>query len=230
VTDLSAVNRTVTLPNRRITADYVVEALRDAIQSGRLDDGAVLTQVAVAEHFGISRPPVREAMRQLRAEGLIESQAHQAAVVRGIPLARIAELYDYRALVEGHLVLRATPSVTPALLDELWGIEEEMRVGRDRRAWLALNARLHFTLLRAAGDPTGLELVGQLQARVERYAHLWSGWAGHHQPAEHEQILECVAAGDADGARVAIEEHIRNRGARLVELGAAARRARGEAA
>jgi DNA-binding GntR family transcriptional regulator len=222
-TDLSAVKRDPSLQGRRITADYVADGLREAIQSGRLADGAVLNQAAIAEHFGVSRVPVREAMRQLLAEGLIETEAHHIAVVRGIPLERIGELYDYRALIEGYLTERATLNIRPEQLKDLRAKEKAMRKVADHSKWLRLNSEFHQMINRAAGDETGLELVAQLRSRVERYVRMWSDGEGIHRPAEagkeHVRILDCIAAGDAAGARQAVEEHIRHTGERLVAYG-----------
>jgi DNA-binding GntR family transcriptional regulator len=221
--DLSAVKRDPRLQGRRITADYVADGLREAIQSGRLADGAVLNQAAIAEHFGVSRVPVREAMRQLLAEGLIEWEAHHIAVVRATPLERIRELYDYRALIEGYITERATPNLSGAQIKELRAQERAMRKTADHSKWLLLNSEFHDAILAAAGDETGLELAGQLRARVERYVRMWIGGEGIHRPVEagkeHAKILQCIAAGDAAGARAAVERHIRHTGERLVAYG-----------
>src|SRR4051812_19252575 len=158
-TDLSGIKRDPTLSGRRITADYVADDLREAIQSGALEDGAVLNQAALAAHFGVSRVPVREAMRQLQAEGLIDAEAHQLAVVRGLSLERIGEIYDNRALLEGYLTLRAVPRLTDASIQELRAAEHVMRPVSDHGEWLRLNAAFHRIILRAAHDETALELV-----------------------------------------------------------------------
>jgi DNA-binding GntR family transcriptional regulator len=228
-TDLSAVKRDPSLQGRRITADYVADGLREAIQSGRLADGAVLNQAAIAEHFGVSRVPVREAMRQLLAEGLIESEAHHIAVVRSTPLARIQELYDYRALIEGYLTERAVPHLKPAQIKDLRAKEKAMRKVTDHSRWLRLNSEFHHGILAAADDETGLELVEQLRSRVERYVRMWSSGEGIHRPdeagKEHVKILDCIAAGDAAGAREAVEQHVRHTGERLVSYGESIRQA-----
>src|SRR5262245_58954508 len=126
-TDLSGVNRTEGLELRRITADLVAESLREAIQSGALADGAELNQAALAAHFGVSRVPVREAMRELQAEGLIDSQAHRRAVVRGLSIDRLLETYEVRAVIEGYLVELATERISATRLKELRALDREMR-------------------------------------------------------------------------------------------------------
>jgi DNA-binding GntR family transcriptional regulator len=227
--DLSGIKPDPKLAGRRITADYVADDLREAIQSGALEDGAVLNQAALAAHFGVSRVPVREAMRQLQAEGLIDAQAHQLAVVRGLSLERIAEIYDNRALLEGYLTQRAVPRMGQDAVKELRAAEKVMRPVTDHSEWLRLNAAFHDIILREARDETGLELVNQLKSRAQRYVRMWSGGEGVHEPEdagrEHVLIIERIAAGDADGARETVERHIRHTGERLVAYGRSLRAA-----
>jgi DNA-binding GntR family transcriptional regulator len=219
-TDLSGITLVRDLRERRITADLVADALRQAIHRGELADGAELNQAAIAAHFGVSRVPVREAMRELQAEGLIEAQAHRRAVVRSLELDRLVEIYDLRALLEGYVVERATELITPSQLKELRVLERGMRDLEDHAAWLEGNAELHRRLYEPAGMVAACELIEQLRARAERYVRLWSGGAGLHRPVEagreHVAILRLVARGDGPGARRAVEDHVRHTRDRLV--------------
>lgn len=224
-TDLTGIRLQADLSDRRITADYVADALREAIHRGDLADGAVLNQAALAAHFGVSRVPVREAMRQLQAEGLIETRAHRLAVVRGLDLERIVEIYDVRALLEGFVIERAVPHVTPELLGRARAIDEQMRGSADHAHWLELNARFHALLYGPSGAETTIELIEQLRVRGERYVRLWNRGRGLHRPAEageeHETIMALVEVGDAAGARAATERHIRHTRDRLLAQGSA---------
>ena len=213
------------LRDRRITADYLADALREAIHSGDLADGAVLNQAALATHFGVSRVPVREAMRQLQAEGLIDTRAHRLAVVRTLDLERIVEVYDLRGLLEGYLIEKAVPNIDAATLKDLKALEKSMRKVPDHEHWLQLNAELHRRLYEPSGDETTLELIEQLRARAERYVRLWSRGSGIHRPAEagreHAEILRLVGEGDGAGARKAIEQHIAHTRDRVLAHGQA---------
>jgi len=224
-TDLTDVKLQTNLRERRITADYVADSLREAIHRGDLADGAVLNQAAVASHFGVSRVPVREAMRQLQAEGLITMRAHRLAVVRGLSLDRIVEIYDLRSLLEGYVIERAVPNMDAARLKKLSTLEKEMRGVADHPRWLELNARFHQLLYEPSEAETTLELIDQLRARAERYVRLWSKGAGIHRPKEagreHAEILKLVEKGDGPGARRAIEEHVRHTRDRVIERGRA---------
>lgn len=208
------------LRNRRTSSDYIADALREAINGGQLEDGAVLNQVELAEHFGVSRVPVREAIRRLEAEGLVEAAAHRRAVVRGLSLDRIAEVYELRALLEGHLVEQAVPHIDRAGVERLVELNRALRDERDHARWLELNAAFHALLYAPSGAETTLELIEQLRARGERYVRLWSRGSGIHRPAEagaeHAEILRLVEAGDGASARRAIELHIGHTRERLV--------------
>jgi DNA-binding GntR family transcriptional regulator len=208
---------------KRVTADFVADALREAIQSGSLPDGAILNQAALAERFAISRQPVREAMRQLLAEGLVEHRAHYGSVVRGLPVERLYEIYDNRAVLEGWMLERATPRIPAGVIAELRQENQDMTGQQDVGPWLVQNTGFHTRLVEFARDETALELVSQLRSRADRYVRMWSGLDTLHHPHqagdEHEHILDAIAAGDAAGARALLEEHVRSIGRRLVALG-----------
>ncbi|MBS1879552.1 MAG: GntR family transcriptional regulator [Actinobacteria bacterium] len=224
-TDLSALRRDTKLKTRRIAADYVADGLREAIQSGRLADGAVLSQAAIAEHFEVSRVPVREAMRQLLAEGLIQWQAHHVAVVRTLSPERIGELFDHRALLEGYITERAVPLIDAAAISSLRSKNEQMREIADHERWLKANGEFHDVILAVGGDETGFELIEWLRSRSRRYVRMWSGPGELHRPEEagreHDEIVRLIELGDAPGARAAVEAHVRHTGERLVAYGRA---------
>ena len=221
--DLSAIKARGAIQGRKITADYVADALREAIQSGRLPDGAVLNQAAIAEHLGVSRVPVREAMRQLMAEGLIQSKAHHVAVVSSLSLEGIAQVYEYRALLEGHLTEKNVPLITEQAIETMKAKNEEMRTIRSHTRWLRLNRDFHDLILTAGEDEIGLELIEQLRVRSERYVRMWSGGRGIHDPEgvepEHAEMIRAIEARDASAARAAVERHIRHTGERIVAYG-----------
>lgn len=227
-TDLTMLKVDSFEPGRRIAADFVADSIRDAIQSGALADGAILKQAAIADRFDISRVPVREAMRQLLAEGLIELRAHHVAVVRGLTLDRISEIYDNRALIEGYLLERAVPNIPVGVLKQLRVAEQAMRSEHNHHEWLRLNGEFHRTMNQYANDITALELVAQLRSRAERYVRMWGSGSGLHRPDEagdeHVEILNYVAIGDAKEARNTVERHIRTTGERLIAYGRSLRR------
>jgi DNA-binding GntR family transcriptional regulator len=201
------------LRERRTTSDYVADALREAISSGRLADGAVLNQVHVAEQLGVSRVPVREAMRQLEAEGLIDASAHRSPTVRALDRNRVAELFELRGLLEGLLVAAATPRIDAATLDKAADINAQMRKTDDPTVWLGLNREFHTVLYAPAGKIETAEVLDQIRGRAERYVHSTMRKLTQARvrsvTREHAAILKLMRTDDADGAREAVIEHVK---------------------
>jgi DNA-binding GntR family transcriptional regulator len=221
--DLSAIEVDATLTGRRITADYVADAMRRAINEGQLPDGALLNQADLAEHFGVSRVPVREAMRQLQAEGLIDARAHRRALVRGTDLEGLLEVFALRALIEGWLTEQAVRQIDEATIVTARELNESLKDEPDHAKWLTANAEFHSVIYRAARAELGLEILAPLRARSERYTRLWSRGSGIHRPtetyAEHKEILDLIEARDATAARAAVEAHVLHTRQRVVEAG-----------
>src|SRR3954470_22753642 len=97
------------LRERKTITDYLATALRTAIHDGQFADNEELNQVELAEFFGVSRVPIREALRQLQAEGLVQAIAHHRAVVTGLTLPQILEAVEMRAVLEHHLLRKSAP-------------------------------------------------------------------------------------------------------------------------
>lgn len=200
------------LQQRRTAPDHIVSVLREAIYEGALEDGEVLNQVAVAEHFGVSRVPVREAMRQLQAEGLLSVEAHHRPVVRGLTLERVLEIFDLRAMIEGYLVEKAIPHIGAETVRQLAAVIDRMDEPLDHSRWLSLNQEFHQLLYEPSGALTSLELASQLRGRAERYLRMWGEGQGVSRNAEaareHRRILQYVREGDAAAARREVETHV----------------------
>lgn len=211
------------LRDRKTTSDHIADALRTAILTGALPDGAVLNQVATAQHFGVSRVPVREAMRQLQAEGLISAEAHRQPVVRSLSIDAIAEICELRALIEEYLVERAIPHVDEALLLRLGQIEQQMSREMDHhQEWLRLNGEFHSLLYQSSGATTAIELAQGLRGRIGRYLNLWSRGAGVQRSKEagreHRLILELIRNGNVAGAKEQVRKHVMGTLQRIREL------------
>ncbi|WP_104177542.1 GntR family transcriptional regulator [Cryobacterium sp. Y50] len=221
--DLNGISITRVLSDRRITADYIADAIRDAINSGSLGDGAVLNQADLATYFGVSRVPVREAMRQLQAESLIDSRAHQQAVVRGLDIDRLVEVYTLRSVLEGWLIEQAIPNITSQQIEKARELNAELEIEQSHARWLEINAAFHRELYEPSGALITLELLDQLRARAERYARMWSQGTGIHRPAEtcqeHNTILDLVESGAVAEAKDAIQEHVLHTRDRVVHYG-----------
>jgi DNA-binding GntR family transcriptional regulator len=209
---LQALQPTPQMQERRNLSSQVADTLRSAINQGTLADGTALNQVAIAKMLGVSRVPVREAIHRLQAEGLITVRPHHGAVVTGLSVERVSELFEIQALLEEYIAERALPNMDVPFQARLRARAAEMRATADLETWLALNATFHTELNEPSGAPLAIEICQQLRARGQRYLNLWSYGKGIDRPAdanrEHDIILDFIAAGDTAGAVAAIRQHV----------------------
>lgn len=199
---------------RQTITGAAVTELRRRILSGLVAAGEALRQDALAREFGISRIPIREAFRQLAAEGLVTLHPHRGAVVTALSASDIAELFDLRAMLEPDLIRRAVPRLQQGdfLRAEQILVEyaEAIRVG-DLDAWGELNTEYHLALYRAADRHQTLDLVRMLLANTDRYTRVqlaMSEGATARAKAEHAALLDLCRSGDADGAAQLTLEHV----------------------
>lgn len=186
--------------------------LREAILSGEFQDGQDLNQVELAARFGVSRVPVREALRELQAEGLVLARAHHQVVVQGIPTERLNEIFRVRILLERHLLEAAVPRSTAPHLRRLERLFAELVQEREHREWLRKNREFHRALYEPSGAHFIMRLVEQLAVQHERYLLLRSAGQGvprsRDADNEHHAILEAVGEHDVELACALLEIHI----------------------
>lgn len=199
---------------RQTVTGAAVDELRRRILSGSVAAGEALRQDALAREFGISRIPIREAFRQLAAEGLVTLHPHRGAVVTALSASDIAELFDLRAMLEPDLIRRAVPRLRQSdfLRAEkiLAEYAEAIRTG-DVDAWGELNTEYHLALYQAADRSRTLEVVRMLLANTDRYTRVqlaMSEGATARAKEEHAALLELCRSGDADGAAQLTLEHV----------------------
>jgi DNA-binding GntR family transcriptional regulator len=208
--NLSAISVGSALKERHSVADRITNSLRDAIRSGALSDGTELNQVALSEHFGVSRVPVREALRALEAEGWITAPTHYRAFVQGLSEHQIEQIFEARSALELHLIEKAVPNFDATRLADLQKRCTAMGRIRDHDQWLAANRAFHRALLAPAGSPMIIDMIEQLASQPERY--LRSRLAGRDRQeaagAEHKAIVAAVASRDVARARKLLSSHI----------------------
>ncbi len=198
------------LQERRTTSDRVAEALRGAILSGRFRDGEELNQVALAQYFNVSRVPVREALRQLQAEGLVEGRAHRRAVVVGLDRARVREIVEICCLLEAYMLERAAVGMDAGRIARLRSCCDAMERARDVDAWFACNREFHQLLTETAQSPTARALVDQLAGQVERYLRRTGPERAAEAVREHRAVVDALDRGDVIAAKDAVVAHLAN--------------------
>ncbi|MFB9460214.1 GntR family transcriptional regulator [Streptomyces antimycoticus] len=209
----------------RISAHAVCTAIRDDIVSGTYQPGSRLTEELLARRYGVSRVPVREALRTLESEGFVTTRRHAGACVAQPSEREAADVLDIRALLEPLGAARAAQRRTEAHLKVLRGL---VRLGRER----ARHGRLgelrplgdwfHETLAQASGSPSLAAMLVQLRRKTAWvYATVPApqpappGGARRPDPAaraveswaEHGALVDAVARGDADRARALAAAH-----------------------
>lgn len=197
------------LADRQTASDHVADALRQAIIAGQFEDGEELNQVELAQHFNVSRVPIREALRRLQAEGLVSAEAHRRATVIGLNRERAAEIFQIRALLESFMLERAAERLTADDLAALNGLCDVMEKVGDHAQWLELNHRFHHDLLSPGGSPVAMALVERLSGQVERYLRRSGGVRRAEEAGrEHRQILRALKRHDVERAKEVLSRHI----------------------
>jgi DNA-binding GntR family transcriptional regulator len=206
----------------RTVKDALVETLRDEIIRGDLVPGQYLRLEEIAPRFDVSTMPVREALRDLAAEGLVTVFPHRGAMVTQLSADELQDIYDIRVTLEEMATRLAVPFVTKAILTELASLIEQIEnhVG-DVATLVKLNHQFHLTLYAASGRKHLCELIRMLRYRSQHYLHVYTAEVdvGHlpQIPGEHRAILEACKRGDAEQAAALMREHVAEAGRVIVE-------------
>jgi len=186
--------------------ERVLIAMRRAILRGVFEPGSRLRQEELARVFGTSRIPVREALRALEFEGLLESEARRGFTVASLQAEDVDEVYELRTVLEAHAVRLAIPLLTEGDLQELQALFETLRAADSEDEYLATRETFYRRLYSVSGRPRLVGLIIRLHQEVARVLR----WATmEHSITFHEQFLEYICAGDADGAVAHLDEHYR---------------------
>jgi DNA-binding GntR family transcriptional regulator len=184
--------------------DVVLVSVRQAILSGILGPGARLRQEELADVFGTSRIPVREALRALEYEGLVTSVPHRGFTVTALDADDVEEVYDLRILLESEAVRLALPLLTDEDLDDLEKLFRVMQDAGTPDDQLAAREQFYLRLYSVTGRPRLVGLIVRLRAEVARVLR----WATiQHSSSIHEHFFEAVRVGDADRAVAHLAGH-----------------------
>lgn len=202
--------KSVDISKTASAASIIFDALKKAIIEGDLEEGAPLRQDEIAKMFNTSRIPMREAISRLEEHGLVKSQRYKGAVVSGLSAGEAGEIFDYRAILEPHIIRVAVPKMTPKALSEARSFCDAFAVSDDPMEWGDLNRKFHATLYGASGLTFHLEAVESALDRVDRYLRaqlvLSDGMARAND--EHLRIQDACERGDADAAAELTHQHI----------------------
>ncbi len=208
------------IPRQSLTS-AVADKLRDQIIRGEIPEGAQLRQEAIATQYQVSRVPVREALRQLDAEGLISIVPNRGAIVPALSPADIEELFAIRALLEPEVLKRSIPHLTRENFFDAESVlhkyVDELRREDHVSAWGRLNWQFHSILYSRANQPRFMGIIRNVNNSGERYTrlqlYLTHGMARANE--EHHHILELCRKRDVSAACDLLQQHIVHAGESL---------------
>jgi DNA-binding GntR family transcriptional regulator len=190
----------------------IADELRAAIADGVFPPGHRLVHEELADHFGVSRIPLREAIRTLVGEGLLQSPPGQGTFVTALDLAEIDEIYDLRKLVEPSFSEHVVQGGSRADVARLGKMVERMdqieQLGSE--GWSRLNFAFHLDMYRLAGLPMRYEVISRLYHQLEPYSRFYvhTTHALDRVQAEHKAMVAALAEGDAGELSRQIFAHI----------------------
>ncbi|MEU5533920.1 GntR family transcriptional regulator [Streptomyces sp. NPDC020362] len=201
------------ITTRERLRDQVAHALRAALISGELRPGEVYSAPVLAEDFGISATPVREAMLDLAREGLVEPLRNKGFRVTEVDERDLDQYTEIRTLIEVPMVGRITRTASKKDLEALRPVAEEIvRAAHDHDliGYLEADRRFHLSLLALSGNDRLVETVGDLRKRSRLYGLTALDRRGELIPSaqEHLELLELMLSGDSEASEQCMTRHL----------------------
>lgn len=205
----------IRLDNYKPLRELVFESLREAIINGKLGPSERLMEIQLAEEMGVSRTPVREAIRKLELEGLVVMIPRKGAYVAGLSLKDIADVFEIRGALEGLAAElaaeRATEEEMEAMERFLMKISEEIESG-DLSKVVETDTNFHTLIYQASRNTRLSQIISNLREQIQRSRTTSLSYPGRMKTAleEHRKIVEAISSRDGELARSLAQEHIEN--------------------
>jgi DNA-binding GntR family transcriptional regulator len=196
------------------TSDLIAGELRQDIVRGTIPPGSPLRQEAIAKRFSVSRIPVREALRALERDGLVEVHPNRGAYVVRLSPEEIVETTDLRILIEGDLIARAAPMMSDADLGTVVAAAKAAEAASMTPAWNDADREFHVALYAPARRPQQLALAVSLRRSIARYWSLYGQLPARRKEwlRDHGRLVEVCRDRNGKAAQRLIADHIRRAG------------------
>jgi DNA-binding GntR family transcriptional regulator len=192
----------------RGTPGIIADRIREDISTGAIAGGTTLNQVQLAERFGVSRIPIREALRALEADGLIRYVPNRGATVTSFTLDDVRERYEMRLALEPLALALAIPRLTDEHVRRAKYELDEMRAEATSKDWGKHHLAFHWALYQAADRPRLLATIGSLYLNMAQTVGTLTREDARAHLAEHRAILAACKEGDAAAAVRALKGHL----------------------
>ncbi|PKM46305.1 MAG: GntR family transcriptional regulator [Firmicutes bacterium HGW-Firmicutes-8] len=213
----------ITLDNYKPLREIVFETLREAIINATLRPGERLMEIQMAEEMGVSRTPVREAIRKLELEGFVVMVPRKGAYVAGISMKDIADVFEIRAAMEALAAGLAAERITEEELEDLERILVtigECVKNNDLEKLIEVDTEFHDILFKASRNERLVQIVSNLREQIQRFRTASLSTPGRMKYAleEHKKIVEAVSERNVELAQSLAREHIENAENSMLEV------------
>jgi DNA-binding GntR family transcriptional regulator len=200
----------------------VFNQLQNDILNGKYQLGDSLIETRLSEELGVSRTPIREALRQLELEGLVQSIPNKGAIVKGISAQDIQDIYTIRMMIEGLAARWATEKITPQELEELKDaidLEEFYTIKNDTDHLMQFDSKFHEIIFKASKSKPLMHTLSTFHHYVQRARTISfsSPVRAKEVLEEHKAIYKAIAEGDASKAEKLTTDHVRNASQNLLK-------------
>jgi DNA-binding GntR family transcriptional regulator len=210
--------RAAAAPQPQTVADQIALVLREAIAAGTLPAGTPLRQDELAQRFGFSRMPIRDALRSLEGEGIVTIHPTRGAFVARMDGKEIAEIFALRALLEREALRLALPRLSEADLAEAAALLDRLDAEPDVARWGQLNRDFHLALYRPCGNARLLDLIDAQHRAADRYVRVLLAQLDYRNRSQHEHrklLAACRKRGEEKSLRW-LSRHLTDGSAKLI--------------
>lgn len=202
------------LQNHRPLREIVYEQLKFQILTGKITPGTRMMEVELAEEMGVSRTPVREAIRKLEKEGMVNIEPRRGAYASDISVKDMVDILEVREDLEGLAASLAAERITEEQSEELLRITKgysDAIKNSDTEKMIHFDELFHKHIVSCTGNNTLIQLSETVQELALRFRYLYYDDFSRYEnmPVEHKQIIEAITSGDSQTARVVADEHVK---------------------